>query len=67
MTCRVQRGATSVAIGTQIWKVQCWIVSGGAVLRASMANTARLDVDAYLAGQRVVAWFTADDCLVLEQ
>ena len=32
-----------------------------------MANTARLDVDAYLAGQRVVAWFTADDCLVLEQ
>ncbi len=39
----------------------------GAVLRASMANTARLDVDAYLAGQRVVAWFTADDCLVLEQ
>ncbi|WP_456781825.1 ABC transporter ATP-binding protein [Bradyrhizobium sp. USDA 3315] len=39
----------------------------GAVVRASMANTARLDVDAYLAGQRVVAWFTADDCLVLEQ
>src|SRR5262249_52275093 len=39
----------------------------GAVVRASMANTARLGVDAYLAGQRVVAWFTADDCLVLEQ
>ncbi|MCC8959038.1 ABC transporter ATP-binding protein [Bradyrhizobium sp. Pear77] len=39
----------------------------GAVVRSSMANTARLDVDAYLAGQRVVAWFTADDCLVLEQ
>ncbi|WWP84080.1 ABC transporter ATP-binding protein [Bradyrhizobium sp. 26S5] len=39
----------------------------GAVVRSSMANTARLDVDGYLAGQRVVAWFTADDCLVLEQ
>ena len=39
----------------------------GAVVRSSMANTARLDVDAYLAGQRVVAWFTADDCVVLEQ
>jgi len=39
----------------------------GAVVRASMANTARLDVDAYLAGQRVVAWFTPDDCVVLEQ
>lgn len=39
----------------------------GALVRSSMANTARLDVDAYLAGQRVVAWFTADDCLVLEQ
>jgi putrescine transport system ATP-binding protein len=38
----------------------------GAVLRSSMANTARLDVDAYQACQRVVAWFTADDCVVLE-
>lgn len=49
--------------------VTCYRVKleSGAVLRSSMANTARLDVDAYLAGQRVVAWFTADDCLVLEQ
>jgi putrescine transport system ATP-binding protein len=39
----------------------------GAVLRSSMANTARLDIDAYHASQRVVAWFTPDDCLVLEQ
>jgi len=39
----------------------------GAVLRSSMANTARLDIDAYGAGQRVVAWFTPDDCVVLEQ
>jgi putrescine transport system ATP-binding protein len=39
----------------------------GAVLRSSMANTARLDVDAYSVSQRVVAWFTPDDCVVLEQ
>jgi putrescine transport system ATP-binding protein len=39
----------------------------GAVLRSSMANTARLDFDAYTASQRVVAWFTPDDCVVLEQ
>jgi len=39
----------------------------GAVVRSSMANTARLDTDAYSANQRVVAWFTPDDCVVLEQ
>ncbi len=39
----------------------------GAVLRSSMANTARLDVDAYGVSHRVVAWFTPDDCVVLEQ
>jgi putrescine transport system ATP-binding protein len=39
----------------------------GAVLRASMANTARLDMDAYHASQRVTAWFSPDDCVVLEQ
>ena len=39
----------------------------GAVLRSSMANTARLDIDAYNATQRVVAWFTPDDCVVLAQ
>jgi len=39
----------------------------GASLRASMANIARLDVDAYAAGQRVVAWFSPDDCVVLER
>jgi putrescine transport system ATP-binding protein len=39
----------------------------GAVLRSSMANTARLDVDAYGASHRVVAWFTPEDCVVLEQ
>jgi putrescine transport system ATP-binding protein len=39
----------------------------GAVLASSMANPARLDIDAYHASQRVVAWFTPDDCVVLEQ
>jgi putrescine transport system ATP-binding protein len=39
----------------------------GAVLQASMANTVRLDMDAYNASQRVTAWFTPDDCVVLEQ
>jgi putrescine transport system ATP-binding protein len=39
----------------------------GAVLRSSMANTARLDIDAYNVGQRVVAWFTPDDGVVLER
>ena len=42
-------------------------LDSGAVLRSSMANTARLDLDAYSASQRVVAWFTPDDCVVLEQ
>jgi putrescine transport system ATP-binding protein len=42
-------------------------LDSGAVLRSSMANTARIDIDAYHAGQRVVAWFTPDDCVVLEQ
>ena len=39
----------------------------GFSLRASLANTARLYIDAYSAGQRVVAWFAPDDCLVLQQ
>ena len=42
-------------------------LDAGAVLRSSMANTARLDVHAYSAGQRVTAWFTPDDGVVLEQ
>jgi putrescine transport system ATP-binding protein len=50
--------------GLTIYKVK---LETGAVVRSSMANTARLDIDAYSAGQRVVAWFTPDDCVVLEQ
>ena len=38
-----------------------------ATLRASVANTARLDADAFPVGQRIAAWFSADDCVVLER
>ena len=50
--------------GLTVYKVK---LDSGAMVRSSMANTARLDIDAYSAGQRVVAWFTPDDCVVLEQ
>src|ERR1700728_1234612 len=42
-------------------------LDSGAVLRSSMANTARLDLDSYSPSQRVVAWFSPEDCVVLEQ
>ena len=42
-------------------------LDSGAVVRSSMANTTRIDMDAYGLSQRVVAWFTPDDCMVLEQ
>lgn len=50
--------------GLTVYKVR---LDSGAFLRSSMANTARTDIDAYSLSQRVVAWFTPDDCLVLEQ
>jgi putrescine transport system ATP-binding protein len=50
--------------GVTTYKVK---LDTGAVLRASMANTVRLDMDAYNASQRVTAWFAPDDCVVLEQ
>jgi putrescine transport system ATP-binding protein len=50
--------------GTTIYKVK---LDSGAVVRASMANIARLETDSFGLGQRVVAWFTPDDCVVLEQ
>jgi putrescine transport system ATP-binding protein len=50
--------------GLTTYKVK---LESGAVVRSSMANTARLDIDTYSASQRVVAWFTPDDCVVLEQ
>jgi len=49
--------------GLTTYKVK---LESGAVVRSTMANTTRI-VDTYYAGQHVVAWFTADDCLVLEQ
>ncbi|MBI5131743.1 MAG: ABC transporter ATP-binding protein [Rhodopseudomonas palustris] len=42
-------------------------LDAGATLLAKMANTTRLDVDAYRTGQHVVAWFSPDDCVVLER
>jgi putrescine transport system ATP-binding protein len=50
--------------GVTTYKVK---LDAGATLRASMANTVRLEMDAYSASQRVTAWFTPDDCVVLEQ
>jgi putrescine transport system ATP-binding protein len=42
-------------------------LESGTVVRASMANTTRLDKDSYEAGQRVMAWFAPEDCVVLER
>src|SRR3984893_1524656 len=50
--------------GLTTYKVK---LDSGAVLRSSMANTARLAFDAYNGRPRVVAWFTPDDCVVLER
>jgi putrescine transport system ATP-binding protein len=50
--------------GLTTYKVK---LDSGARVRSSMANTARIDIDAYSVSQRVVAWFTPDDCVVLEQ
>jgi putrescine transport system ATP-binding protein len=50
--------------GLTAYKVK---LDSGAMVRSSMANTVRIDIDSYSPGQRVTAWFTPDDCLVLEQ
>jgi len=50
--------------GSTVYKVR---LDSGAVVRSSVANTARLDIDTLSVGQRVVAWFTPDDCAVLER
>jgi len=50
--------------GSTVYKVK---LDSGAVVRASVANTARMDRDTYSMGQRVVASFTPDDCMVLER
>ena len=48
--------------GRSLYKLK---LDHGATLRVALANTARLDVDAYAVGERITAWFTPDDCLVL--
>jgi putrescine transport system ATP-binding protein len=50
--------------GRSLYKVK---LDRGAILRIALANTARLDVDAYSIGERVAAWFAPDDCVVLTQ
>jgi putrescine transport system ATP-binding protein len=50
--------------GLTVYKVE---LDSGVIVRSSIANTVRLDRDTYSAGQRVVAWFTPDDCVVLER
>ncbi|EAQ34986.1 spermidine/putrescine ABC transporter ATP-binding subunit [Nitrobacter sp. Nb-311A] len=39
----------------------------GALLHASVANTVRLETNAYDTAQRVVAYFAPDDCMVLDR
>jgi putrescine transport system ATP-binding protein len=63
---RLEGSVTDVGYlgGSTVYKVK---LDSGAVVRSSMANTARMDRDIYGVGQRVVAWFTPDDCVVLER
>jgi putrescine transport system ATP-binding protein len=63
---RVEGVVTEVSYlgGITTYKIK---LDSGAVLRSSMTNTARIDIDSYHASQRVVAWFTPDDCVVVEQ
>jgi putrescine transport system ATP-binding protein len=63
---RVEGIVTDVSYlgGLTTYKVR---LDSGAIVHSSMANTARIDIDAYSPSQRVVAWFTPDDCVVLEQ
>jgi putrescine transport system ATP-binding protein len=65
-TNRLEGVVTDVSYlgGVTSYKVQ---LDTGAVIRSSMANTARIEIDTYQACHPVVAWFTPDDCVVLEQ
>ena len=49
--------------GSTTYKVK---LASGALVRSSITNTARMDTDSFGLNQHVVAWFTADDCVVLE-
>jgi putrescine transport system ATP-binding protein len=63
---RLEGAVTDVSYlgGTTTYKVK---LQSGAVIRTSMANTTRVDVDSFGPGHGVVAWFSPDDCVVLEQ
>jgi putrescine transport system ATP-binding protein len=63
---RLQGVVTDVSYlgGLTTYKVR---LDSGAIMHSSMANTTRIDTDAYGLSQRVVAWFTPDDCMVLQQ
>jgi putrescine transport system ATP-binding protein len=50
--------------GTTIYKIK---LDGGLVIRAAMANSTRLDIDVHGIGRRVTAWFSPDDCVVLDR
>jgi putrescine transport system ATP-binding protein len=50
--------------GTTTYKLK---LDSGVIIRASMANTTRLDIDSFRPGHRVVGWFAPDDCVVLER
>jgi putrescine transport system ATP-binding protein len=50
--------------GVTVYKVK---LDSGVVLRASIANIARLDSNTFGVSQRVVASFSPDDCVVLER
>jgi putrescine transport system ATP-binding protein len=50
--------------GSTTYKVR---LDAGGTVQSAVANTARLDADAYSLNQHVVVWFAADDCVVLEQ
>jgi putrescine transport system ATP-binding protein len=56
--------AVSYLGGVTTYKVR---LESGAVVKSSIANATRIDTDAYSMSQCVVAWFTPDDCMVLEQ
>ncbi len=43
------------------------VLDGGATVRASLANAARHDSEVHAVGERVTAWFAADDCVVLDR
>ena len=50
--------------GSTVYRIK---LDSGGVVRATVANIARLHSDTYGVGQRVVAWFSPDDCMVLER